>query len=372
MTETASPYRLVISGGGTGGHIFPAIAIANEFKHRHPASEILFVGAKGRMEMSRVPEAGYRIIGLWISGLQRSLTFSNLLFPVKLMVSYLKASGILKNFKPHAVIGTGGYASGPVMLAAIHQGIPTLIQEQNSFAGLTNRKIAGKVNAICVAYEGMENYFPASKVRLTGNPVRKSISAPVSSQALNALGLDSSKKTVLVIGGSLGALTLNKCIAEGLRTFSENQVQVIWQTGKRYFTEMTQLLNNSGCTVVKAVEFISSMDEAYAAADLIVSRAGALSISELCLIGKPVILVPSPNVVDDHQTKNAMSLVKKSAAIMVPDRDASAQLIPAIMSLLADTELQQKLSANILALGRPDATNQIVNEIEKLVEYQKQ
>ena len=231
MTETASPYRLVISGGGTGGHIFPAIAIANEFKHRHPASEILFVGAKGRMEMSRVPEAGYRIIGLWISGLQRSLTFSNLLFPVKLMVSYLKASGILKNFKPHAVIGTGGYASGPVMLAAIHQGIPTLIQEQNSFAGLTNRKIAGKVNAICMAYEGMENYFPASKVRLTGNPVRKSISAPVSSQALNALRLDSSKKTVLVIGGSLGALTLNKCIAEGLRTFSENQVQVIWQTG---------------------------------------------------------------------------------------------------------------------------------------------
>lgn len=370
MTGNSSTYRLVISGGGTGGHIFPALAIANEFRYRHPSSEILFVGAKGRMEMNRVPEAGYKIIGLWISGLQRSLTLSNLLFPVKLLMSYLKAIDILKTFKPHAVIGTGGYASGPVMLAAIRQRIPTLIQEQNSFAGLTNRKLAGKVNTICVAYEGMTNFFPASKVRLTGNPVRKNISTTSISreQALRAYGLDVSKKTVLVVGGSLGALTLNNCIAEGLHVFAQHQVQVIWQTGKRYYAEMSAKLQASGITVVKAVEFIGSMDEAYAAADIIVSRAGALSISELCLVGKPVILVPSPNVADDHQTKNAISLVSHSAAEMISDKDAVTQLVPAIIELTSNAAQQQKLSTGIRTLGRPDATAVIVDEIEKLFE----
>ena len=374
MTAQVTPYRLIISGGGTGGHIFPALAIANEFRHRHPSSEILFVGAKGRMEMSRVPEAGYQIVGLWISGLQRSLKISNLLFPIKLLVSYLKASGIVKKFRPHAVIGTGGYASGPVMLAAIRQGIPTLIQEQNSFAGLTNRKIAGKVNAICVAYDGMTQYFPSSKVRFTGNPVRKNISSSLISreQAVRGFGFDPSKKTVLVVGGSLGALTLNQVISDGLSIFSQHQIQVIWQTGKRYFTEMSAKLKANGTKLVKAVEFISSVDEAYAAADVVVSRAGALAISELCLVGKPVILVPSPNVADDHQTKNAMSLADRSAAVMIPDKDAATRLIPAILDLVADNNRKQQLSANIRFLGRPDATADIVNEIEKLVETQIQ
>lgn len=370
MTGNSSTYRLVISGGGTGGHIFPALAIANEFRFRHPSSEILFVGAKGRMEMSRVPEAGYKIIGLWISGLQRSLTLSNLLFPVKLLMSYLKALDILKNFKPHAVIGTGGYASGPVMLAAIKQGIPTLIQEQNSFAGLTNRKLADKVNTICVAYEGMTNFFPASKVRLTGNPVRKNITASSMGrdQAIVAYGLDPAKKTVLVFGGSLGALTLNNCVAQALPVFEQHQVQVIWQTGKRYYADMSAKLQASGNKVVKAVEFIGSMDEAYAAADIIVSRAGALSISELCLVGKPVILVPSPNVADDHQTKNALSMVSRSAAVLVSDQDATHQLVPTIIELTSNSARQMELSNGIRALGRPDATAEIVDEIEKLIE----
>ena len=368
--QTAVPYRLVISGGGTGGHIFPALAIANEFRHRYPSSEILFVGAKGRMEMSRVPEAGYKIIGLWISGLQRSLSFSNLLFPVKLLVSYIKAAGLLKKFRPHAVIGTGGYASGPVMLAAVRQGIPTLIQEQNSFAGLTNRKIADRVNTVCVAYDGMAKYFPEQKVKFTGNPVRSTITSVAINrdQAIRSFGLDPAKKTVLVIGGSLGARTLNQCIAAALNTFAQKDVQVIWQTGKTNYAEMELLLRQSGVAVIKAVEFIGSMDEAYAAGDVVVSRAGALAISELCVVGKPVILVPSPNVADDHQTKNALSLVERSAAQMVRDNEASKHLVPAILELLANEEQQRQLASNIRLMGRPHATVDIVNEIEKLIQ----
>ena len=368
--QTLPTYRLVISGGGTGGHIFPALAIANEFRHRYPSSEILFVGAKGRMEMTRVPEAGYKIIGLWISGLQRSLTLSNLLFPVKLLVSYLKAVDLLKKFRPHAVIGTGGYASGPVMLAAVRQGIPTLVQEQNSFAGLTNRKIGDRVNTICVAYDGMSAYFPEQKVKFTGNPVRNTItSASINrDQAIRSFGLNPSKKTVLVVGGSLGARTLNQCVASALNTFALKDVQVIWQTGKTNYAEMDALLRQSGVTVVKVVEFIRSMDEAYAAGDVVVSRAGALAISELCVVGKPVILVPSPNVAEDHQTKNALSLVERGAAQMVRDREAAQQLIPAILNLLTDEKKQRQLAANIRLMGRPNATADIVNEIEKLIQ----
>lgn len=369
MRHTSESYRLIISGGGTGGHIFPAIAIANEFRRRHPASEILFVGAKGKMEMTKVPEAGYKITGLWISGLQRSLKISNLLFPVKLLVSYIKAARIISGFRPHIVIGTGGFASGPIMIAAVRKSIPTLIQEQNSFAGLTNRKLSKHVSKICVAYEGLEKYFPADAIVFTGNPVRSNITQTVADRtsAVKSFGLDPSKKTILVVGGSLGALTLNNCMAAALEKFQAAQIQVIWQTGKRYYNEMLTNLKQSGVHVVVAVEFISSMDEAYAAADVVVSRAGALAISELCIAGKPVILVPSPNVADDHQTKNAMALVKHSAAVMISDREASEKLSGAMMELVNDETKKTELAANIRMLGRPDATADIVNEIENLI-----
>ena len=369
MIQQSESYRLIISGGGTGGHIFPAIAIAHEFRRRYPESEILFVGALGRMEMIRVPEAGYKIIGLWISGLQRSLTISNLLFPVKLLVSYFKAAQVVSRFRPHIVVGTGGFASGPIMLAAVNKKIPTLIQEQNSFAGLTNRKLALRVSKVCVAYEGMENYFPASRIAVTGNPVRSNITqfSVDRVHAIKSFGLDPSKKTVLVIGGSLGARTLNNCIVAALSKFEAAGVQVIWQTGKTYYEEMALKLKAAGVGVVAVVEFISSMDEAYAAADLVVSRAGAIAISELCVVGKPVILVPSPNVADDHQTKNAMALVNRSAAVFISDREAPEKLADAMLSLVNDENKKNEISANIRMLGRPHATADIVNEIEKLI-----
>lgn len=369
MIQQNESYRLIISGGGTGGHIFPAVAIANEFRRRHPDSEILFVGALGRMEMSRVPEAGYKIIGLWISGLQRSMNLSNLLFPLKLLVSYFKAVRVVSRFRPHIVVGTGGFASGPVMLAAVRKAIPTLIQEQNSFAGLTNRKLASRVSKVCVAYEGMEKYFPVSRIAVTGNPVRSNITQFSSDriQAVKSFGMDPAKKTILVIGGSLGALTLNNCILNALPEFEAAQVQVIWQTGKKYFEEMSLKLKASGVGVVSAVEFISSMDVAYAAADLVVSRAGAIAISELCVVAKPVILVPSPNVADDHQTKNALALVDRSAALSISDGEASQKLVDAILNLVNDEKKKNELSSNIRLLGRPHATADIVNEIEKLI-----
>jgi len=369
MMQHTESYRLIISGGGTGGHIFPAIAIAHEFRRRYPESEILFVGALGKMEMTRVPEAGYKIIGLWISGLQRSLTMSNLLFPFKLLVSYFKAAQVVSRFRPHIVVGTGGFASGPIMLAAVNKAIPTLIQEQNSFAGLTNRKLASRVSKVCVAYEGMEKYFPASRITVTGNPVRSNITrfSRDRIQAIKSFGLDPSKKTVLVIGGSLGARTLNECMVEALSKFEAAGVQVIWQTGKRYYEEMLLKLKESGVGVVALVEFISSMDEAYAAADLVVSRAGAIAISELCVVGKPVILVPSPNVADDHQTKNALALVNRSAAVFISDREASQKLADVMLSLVNDENKKNEISSNIRLLGRPHATEDIVNEIEKLI-----
>jgi len=363
------PYRLIISGGGTGGHIFPAIAIANTFRERHPDAKILFVGAQGRMEMTRVPEAGYEIIGLWISGLQRSLKLSNLLFPLKLIVSYIKAARIVKSFKPNVVVGTGGYASGPIMLASTRFKIPTVIQEQNSFAGLTNKQVANKASKICVAYGGMENYFPKDKIVLTGNPVRKDIlnTADKRTQALGHFGFDNTKKTLLIVGGSLGARTINESILGGIEKLIDANVQVIWQTGKGYYDNYSAKLSQYDLKQIRVQDFVKEMDLAYAASDVVVSRSGALAVSELCIAKKPVILVPSPNVAEDHQTKNAKALADKDAALMVSDKDARKMLVDEMLKLLFDDNRSQKLSENIAKLARPNATNDIVTEIEKLI-----
>jgi len=369
----SGPYRMIISGGGTGGHIFPALAIANTFRDRHPGAEILFVGAMGRMEMTRVPEAGYRIVGLWIAGLQRRLTLSNLLFPVKLLVSTVRAFSIVRRFRPHVVVGTGGYASGPVMIAATRSGVPTLLQEQNSYAGLTNKNLAAKASVICVAYEGMEKYFPAGKVRLTGNPVRESIGSALSREAaLAVFGLTSSRPTLLVLGGSLGAGSINESILAGIDEFNRAGVQVIWQCGKRYLSDLEKVLAARPMENIRLSGFISSMDAAYAAADVVISRSGALSISELCIAGKPVILVPSPNVAEDHQTRNALALTERSAAMLVRDDKAHKELVPAAIALLGDEARRKSLAAAIGAMARPDATLRIVEEIEKLINRVKE
>lgn len=364
------PYRLIISGGGTGGHIFPALAIANTFKERHPNTEILFVGADGRMEMTRVPEAGYKIIGLWISGLQRKLTLSNLLFPVKLIMSYFKARSIVKNFKPNAVIGTGGYASGPIMMAATSFKIPSVIQEQNSYAGLTNKQLSEKVQKICVAYPGLEKYFPKDKLVLTGNPVRKDILDLQSKReiAMNQFGFDAKEKTLLILGGSLGARTINESVLAGLDKLIDAQIQVIWQTGKAYIDNVKAQTANKDLRKIRIFDFVKQMDLAYAAADVVIARAGALSISELCLAKCPSILVPSPNVAEDHQTKNAMALVNEGAAVMIKDVEAKNKLINEALTLLYDAPQCKKLSENIGRLGKPNAAVEIVEEIEKLIE----
>ncbi len=363
------PYRLIISGGGTGGHIFPAVAIANEFRDRHPDAQILFVGAKGKMEMTRIPEEGYKIIGLWISGIQRKLTWSNLLFPVKLIVSYVCAIRIVKKFKPHAVIGTGGYASGPIMMAATRFAIPSIIQEQNSFAGLANKQVAGKVNKVCVAYEGMERYFPKDKLVLTGNPVRKNILSTNTKRekALSHFGFDANKRTLLIVGGSLGARTINESIIEGFEKLIDAQVQIIWQTGKGYYDVYKARLSKFDLRRIRVFDFVREMDLAYAAADVVVSRSGALAVSEISVARKPVILVPSPNVAEDHQTKNAKALVSKGAAILVMDKEAQVKLVDEALKLLFDQQRAEKLSENISAFAKPDATVSIVNEIEKLL-----
>lgn len=363
------PYKLIISGGGTGGHIFPAIAIANAFRERHPDAQILFVGAKGRMEMTRVPDAGYKIIGLWISGLQRKLILSNLLFPLKVISSFLRAVSIIRKFKPDAVVGTGGYASGPIMLAATRYGVPAVIQEQNSFAGLANKQVAAKASRVCVAYEGMEKYFPKDKIVLTGNPVRKDIlSASVKrNEALNHFGFDAPIKTLLIIGGSLGARTINESILKGIEKLVDAQIQVIWQTGKGYYEAYKSKLSNYDLRRIRVHDFVREMDLAYAAADVVISRSGALAVSELCIAKKPCILVPSPNVAEDHQTKNAMALVNKSAAIMVRDKEAEVKLVDEALKLIFDEQRALKLSANIATLAKPNATLDIVTEIEKLM-----
>jgi UDP-N-acetylglucosamine--N-acetylmuramyl-(pentapeptide) pyrophosphoryl-undecaprenol N-acetylglucosamine transferase len=367
--STTNPYRIIISGGGTGGHIFPALAIANEFKRRHANAEILFVGAQGKMEMSKVPEAGYKIIGLWISGLQRRLTLSNFLFPFKLISSYLKAGNIIKRFKPHAVIGTGGYASGPIMLAAIKSKVPSLIQEQNSYAGLTNKRLGEKVQRICVAYAGMDKFFPRQKILFTGNPVRKDIIELESKRerALAHFGLSFNERTLLILGGSLGARTINESILAGIDKLIDAQVQVIWQTGKLYYEEIKSQLQEKDLRRIRVIDFLKQMDFAYAASDVVISRAGALAISELCIASRPCILVPSPNVAEDHQTKNAMSLVTEEAALLVKDENAIDLLISESLKLIYDDPQCDKLKTNISRLGKPNATEEIVDEIERLI-----
>ncbi|HET8860516.1 undecaprenyldiphospho-muramoylpentapeptide beta-N-acetylglucosaminyltransferase [Marivirga sp.] len=363
------PYRFILSGGGTGGHIFPALAIADEIKKQLPNAEILFVGAEGKMEMQKVPEAGYKIFGLPMAGIQRSLTLKNLSFPFKLMNSLKQAKKIVKNFKPDAVIGVGGYASGPTLRAASNLGIPCLLQEQNSYAGLTNKWLKKKVKQICVAYEGMDKYFPVSKLNVTGNPIRKNLlTLPDRSKAIKSFDLDENKKTILVLGGSLGARTINESIAQNLDLLAKQDYQMLWQTGRLYHNEMLTRSENADSKQLKVLEFIKNMDEAYAAADIIITRAGALSVSELQVVGKPVIFVPSPNVAEDHQTKNAQALVKENAALMVTDNKAVKDLLPEAFELLKDTEKQKELSENIKKMAKPKATENIVSIIFKMIE----
>ena len=359
------PYRFIISGGGTGGHIYPAVAIANELKMRFPDAEILFVGAKDRMEMEKVPQAGYKIEGLWISGLQRKLSFKNMLFPIKLVDSLLKSRRIIRNFSPDVAVGTGGYASAPLLKVASHRGIPCLIQEQNSHAGITNKWLAGKVQKICVAYPGMERFFPEKKIVFTGNPVRQDLLEVNSKkeEALRYFNLDKSKKTLLVIGGSLGAGRINELMERSLPFFTENELQVIWQCGKYY----EEKYRNKGNELVQVHTFLNRMDLAYAASDMILSRAGAISVSELCLVGKPVLFIPSPNVAEDHQTKNAMSIVNRKAAIMLRESELDEKFERQISKLLSSTETRSELSENIKKLAKPNAAKDIVAEIEKLL-----
>ncbi|HOW29928.1 MAG TPA: undecaprenyldiphospho-muramoylpentapeptide beta-N-acetylglucosaminyltransferase [Bacteroidales bacterium] len=361
--------RVIVSGGGTGGHIFPAVAIANAIKEAAPAAEILFVGAKGRMEMEKVPAAGYPIMGLWISGLQRRLTIDNLSFPFKVVFSFLKARQIIREFKPDMAIGTGGYASWPTLSAAAKKGIPTFIQEQNSFPGITNKKLAKRAKLIFVAYNGMEKYFPADKLRLFGNPIRHDIAGNNISrnEASAFFGLDAAKKTLLIVGGSLGALTINESISEGLKLFADNNIQVLWQTGKSYAGKAAAAVISASGAKQVTLPFISRMDLAYAAADFIVSRAGAIAISEICAVGKPCILVPSPNVAEDHQTKNAMALAEKNAALVVSDQRARNELADEIIKLAADESLKLKLKTNISKLAHKNAAAEIAAEILKTV-----
>ena len=356
--------RVIISGGGTGGHIFPAISIANAIKERYPEVEILFVGAENRMEMERVPAAGYKIIGLPIAGFDRKKLFRNIGVLIKLQKSLSLARKVIRDFKPEIAIGVGGYASGPTLKAANRMHIPTLLQEQNSYAGVTNKLLAKKAAKICVAYDEMEQFFPKEKIVLTGNPVRRDLqcSEEKRKEAYDYFKLDSNKKTILVIGGSLGARTINQSMIKGLGKISNSDVQFIWQTGKYYYEE---IVHRAPFTVYP---FISRMDLAYSVADLIISRAGAGSISEFCMLGKPVILVPSPNVAEDHQTKNAMSLVNKNAAVMITDKDAENSLVDKALELIHNESELQSLSANILKLALPDAANSIVDEIEKILE----
>ncbi len=361
--------RVVISGGGTGGHIFPAVAIADEIKRRNPNAEILFVGALGKMEMEKVPAAGYEIVGLPIAGFQRKLTFSNFLLPFKIIGSLLKARKLLKKFNPEIVIGVGGYASGPTLKAATYLKIPTLIQEQNGFPGKTNKLLSKSVDSICTAYDGLDRFFPKDKIRLTGNPVRKEM-VDIENKRDEGCAfyqMDSTKPIVLIIGGSLGARTLNRSVVNAYEELKNSDVQVLWQSGKLYYSDLKTELADQHAENIHLVEFIERMDFAYAMADLIVSRAGAISVSELCLIGKPVILVPSPNVAEDHQTKNAMALVEKNAAVLIKDIDAPSALIKKTLYLLKDQDHCASLSKAIHSLGKPNATSDIVNEVERII-----
>lgn len=362
--------KFIISGGGTGGHIFPAVAIADELRRRYPEAEFLFIGALGRMEMEKVPEAGYRIIGLKISGLQRSLSLKNLSFPFKVIASMLKARKLLKQFKPDAVIGTGGYASGPTLRAAASLGFPTLILEQNSYAGVTNKLLGRKVDTICVAFEGMERFFPAERIVITGNPVRQQIvrsGNQRNEENYRFFSLDPARRTLLLVGGSLGARTINESFYSHLPELAAAGIQVLWQTGKSGFDQAKALADASGYPGVKVFSFIREMDKAYAVADLVVSRAGAIAISELCLLGKPAILVPSPNVAEDHQTRNAEALVKKSAAVLIRDTEAREILAESCIRLLDNPEQLRELAGNSKQLAKPDAVSAIANCVEQIM-----
>jgi UDP-N-acetylglucosamine--N-acetylmuramyl-(pentapeptide) pyrophosphoryl-undecaprenol N-acetylglucosamine transferase len=361
--------KVIISGGGTGGHVFPAIAIADAIRAEAPGTQFLFVGAKGRIEMEKVPKAGYRIEGLWISGFQRKLTVRNLLFPFKLVHSLLKAQRIIRRFQPDVAIGVGGYASGPTLEMAYRLGVPTLIQEQNSLAGVTNRLLAGKVKKVCVAYPGMERFFPKDKIVLTGNPVRAAIaqSQATAEEGWEYFGLTPEKETILVFGGSLGARSINQAMAKQVEMMQERQdVQVLWQVGKLYFEEYRQhpmaKLEN-----VHVVPFIDRMDLAYAMSDVIIGRAGALTISELGMVGKPVILIPSPNVAEDHQTRNAEALVNQGAAVMIKDQEAEERILREALELLKDKKRARALGEAIRKMARPDAARDIAREVIALV-----
>lgn len=363
-----SPFKVLVSGGGTGGHIFPAIAIANAIKELRPEAEFLFVGAEGKMEMDKVPAAGFNIKGLWISGFNRSLSLSNLMFPFKLISSMIRASKIVKEFKPDVAIGTGGFASGPTLRVASQKGVPCLIQEQNSFPGVTNRILSGKAKSICVAYDGMEKYFGSEKTMLTGNPVRKEVVQidGKRNEAIEFFGLNPGKKTLLIVGGSLGAQSVNNAMLSNLAAFLDLGIQMVWQTGKTSYKEISEATKEYCDKGVYVHEFIYKMDLGYAAADIVISRAGAIAVSELSLVGKPTILVPFPYAAEDHQTKNAMSLVDKNAAILVRDADVNTGLIEAITQLVQSPNQGEELMKNIKELGKPNAANQIAEEVLRI------
>jgi UDP-N-acetylglucosamine--N-acetylmuramyl-(pentapeptide) pyrophosphoryl-undecaprenol N-acetylglucosamine transferase len=361
--------RVIISGGGTGGHIFPAIAIANAIKAKHPEAKILFVGAEGRMEMQRVPAAGYEIKGLPVCGFDRKNLLKNIVVLYKLAKSQLKARKIIKEFKPQVAVGVGGYASGPTLKVAGMMGIPTLIQEQNSYAGVTNKLLAKNAKKICVAYEGMERFFEKDKIILTGNPVRQGLleNKIDKQEALKSFNLNANKKTILIVGGSLGARTINQSVLANIELIRNSDVQFIWQTGKIYFGQAKAAVEKEGeLSMLYITDFISKMENAYSAADLVISRAGAGSISEFCLLGKPVILVPSPNVAEDHQTKNAMALVKKNAAICIKDNEAVENLIRTAVEIVKNDNKLNELSKNIVTLAHNNSANIIAEEVFKL------
>ncbi len=363
MNKTEEELRVLVSGGGTGGHIFPALSIANGVKERFPDAEILFVGAENRMEMEKVPAAGYQIIGLPVSGFDRKNLLRNVKVLFRLYKSMRKARGVLDTFRPQVVVGVGGYASGPMLKAAQKRGIPTLIQEQNSYAGVTNKLLAEKADVICVAYGGMGRFFPAEKLHLTGNPVRQNIlqCRLTPQEAREKFGLAPQRRTVLVVGGSLGARTVNQCMEAAMAQIKDSDVQFIWQTGKLYDGRAKEVIAEAQpCNVVQ-MAFVSNMDEAYRAADLVVSRAGASSISELQLLGKASVLVPSPNVAEDHQTKNAMALVERGAAVMVSDAEAPEKLLATVLPLAADDGRLRELSENISKMALPNAVDEIVD-----------
>jgi len=362
-------YKIIISGGGTGGHIFPAIAIANAIKLKYPTAKILFVGALGKMEMEKVPAAGYDIIGLPIMGIQRRLTFQNFKVPFKVIASLLKAKKIVNDFKPDVVVGVGGYASGPLLKVATNKGIPALLQEQNSFPGITNKMLAKKVQRICVAYANMERFFPKEKIMLTGNPVRQDIKNLEAKRArgIEHFDFDATKKTVLVVGGSLGARTINQSIDAGLEEIVKNDIQLVWQTGNLYVNEANAAVARVANKGVKTMPFISKMDYAYAVADVVVSRAGAMSVSELSIAAKPTIFVPLPSAAEDHQTKNAMALVNYNAAILVKDVEAKEQLITTLINLIKDEQEQKKIATNVAKMAYTDAASIIADEVIKLI-----